>query len=941
MASWEEFSRIVTEAKASKKLDPVGQEDDDVDNDGDSDSSDSYLKKRRSAVGAAIAADKKKKVEEALDPVGQEDKDIDNDGDHDKSDKYLLNRRKVRAKVIPPQEKLKTDRDMFNIPKSEQEAARERLLAKTKAKREKMKEETEQLDEIAPLAIGAGVAAAAAAPYLMKKFAKPAVDKAINKPATGSGGLVDKMKQRRDATNSAIQQLRQSFEQEGEMVEEDKEYRREMRKAAARERAEEKRERKGEGKKSAKAPGRLGKSAGTSYADKEHLSIKGHDEVTKKSGHTVGNPFPENYVTTGEYIEEMPYQVYGSPDGKTEKKIGKPVKSKKYAHGRAEELADTHKGTGGKYRVQKEDVENIEEKALSRAQQRFMGMVYAAKKGGTPASPEVAKAASGMSKKAAKDFAKTKHEGLPEKKEDTKEELSLVNKILSEFSPLSEGKLDDLLADIRGEDDEEKKSPKKSEKERKETAKKQVKRGKSDPSALTRRAAVAGASRIKAEREKTKRQRERQEYEKARREEKRAESREKQKEKQEKLESSMKEKRIKAAQAQSDREEAKKEKKKREVTGAVKSAFKGIRTGPVVSDKEKGSTGSSVDSAIETATSVGSAIGKATRGIVAAKMKQRKEKKQEEKRRERHEKIKNEMSKESFSNWREEFIFEVDDQSIKEPKEKIIDVTKKKNKIEINPNMSEGNIQEIAPLAGVLAKVAGGAAARGIASRGAGFAAKGALQKKVVDVAAQKGGEMTADMVQKRLEKKFKNEDEELEEGMTLKDFKANRKKLQRKEASVDAEKRGHVGKEWHNTGRKYSPDEAKSRRANMSDDDRAARHRSAIDPDDDRDENTYSADKTKNPKKLRKQKAMGESAAWTKKEGKSEAGGLNEKGRKSYERENPGSDLKAPSKEVGNPRRESFCSRMKGMKKKLTSKKTANDPDSRINKSLRAWNCN
>jgi len=82
------------------------------------------------------------------------------------------------------------------------------------------------------------------------------------------------------------------------------------------------------------------------------------------------------------------------------------------------------------------------------------------------------------------------------------------------------------------------------------------------------------------------------------------------------------------------------------------------------------------------------------------------------------------------------------------------------------------------------------------------------------------------------------------------------------------------------------------------------------------------------------------EGAAWTKKEGKSKSGGLNEKGRKSYERENPGSDLKAPSKKVGNPRRASFCARMKGMKKKLTSKKTANDPDSRINKSLRAWNC-
>ena len=82
------------------------------------------------------------------------------------------------------------------------------------------------------------------------------------------------------------------------------------------------------------------------------------------------------------------------------------------------------------------------------------------------------------------------------------------------------------------------------------------------------------------------------------------------------------------------------------------------------------------------------------------------------------------------------------------------------------------------------------------------------------------------------------------------------------------------------------------------------------------------------------------EGAAWTKKSGKNPSGGLNEKGRKSYERENPGSDLKRPSKKKGNKRRKSFCARMKGMKKKLTSKKTANDPNSRINKSLRAWNC-
>jgi len=85
-------------------------------------------------------------------------------------------------------------------------------------------------------------------------------------------------------------------------------------------------------------------------------------------------------------------------------------------------------------------------------------------------------------------------------------------------------------------------------------------------------------------------------------------------------------------------------------------------------------------------------------------------------------------------------------------------------------------------------------------------------------------------------------------------------------------------------------------------------------------------------------------SPAWTRKEGKNRKGGLNAKGRASYNkgRTKTGKkrNLKAPSKVVGNKREKVFFSRMKGMKKKLTSKKTARDPNSRINKSLRAWNC-
>ena len=85
-----------------------------------------------------------------------------------------------------------------------------------------------------------------------------------------------------------------------------------------------------------------------------------------------------------------------------------------------------------------------------------------------------------------------------------------------------------------------------------------------------------------------------------------------------------------------------------------------------------------------------------------------------------------------------------------------------------------------------------------------------------------------------------------------------------------------------------------------------------------------------------RSQLKNGGAAAWTRKEGKNPSGGLNAKGRASYTK----GTLKAPSKKVGNPRRASFCARMGGMKKKLTSAKTARDPNSRINKSLRAWNC-
>jgi len=75
---------------------------------------------------------------------------------------------------------------------------------------------------------------------------------------------------------------------------------------------------------------------------------------------------------------------------------------------------------------------------------------------------------------------------------------------------------------------------------------------------------------------------------------------------------------------------------------------------------------------------------------------------------------------------------------------------------------------------------------------------------------------------------------------------------------------------------------------------------------------------------------------AWQRKEGKNKTGGLNEKGRKSYERENPGSDLKAPQPE-GGPRKRSFCARMGGVKGPM---KKPNGEPTRKALALRKWKC-
>lgn len=90
----------------------------------------------------------------------------------------------------------------------------------------------------------------------------------------------------------------------------------------------------------------------------------------------------------------------------------------------------------------------------------------------------------------------------------------------------------------------------------------------------------------------------------------------------------------------------------------------------------------------------------------------------------------------------------------------------------------------------------------------------------------------------------------------------------------------------------------------------------------------------------------MAKTAAWKRKEGKSETGGLNAKGVASYRKENPKSNLKMavttpPSKlKPGSKdanRRKSFCSRMSGMEGPM---KKPNGEPTRKALSLKKWNC-
>jgi len=240
---------------------------------------------------------------------------------------------------------------------------------------------------------------------------------------------------------------------------------------------------------------------------------------------------------------------------------------------------------------------------------------------------------------------------------------------------------------------------------------------------------------------------------------------------------------------------------------------------------------------------------------------------------------------EEYSNWKEEFIVEVDGKNSKS-KEKIIDILKGKNSIEINPQITEDH-KEIAS------------------------------GKKKDDEGYMANVEL--DSMERAI--------------------KALRKKIKKSDMQMPAWVQSKITRaaDYIDTASEYLQSDEKLNEGCGCD-------------------TAVKLIKLARDQKKKKKNAqmnlgiIGEKAElWQTKKGQRESGGLNAAGVASYRKNNPGSKLQTavttkPSKlKKGSKswkRRKSFCARMKGMKKRLTSKKTARDPNSRINKSLRAWNC-
>jgi hypothetical protein len=331
--------------------------------------------------------DKVKK--EALDPVGQEDADIDNDGDTDKSDKYLHNRRKVVGKAIS---KKKVKEGFSNWRNDLAEVMDDIEAAKKVEEKKNIKNKITINPTIKDSVENLGGT-------LLEIVELDELDYIVENVYTellDDGYDEDEIE---EALEYALTEAKVTFGHDTPTTEKKKQ---------------------GLLGTAKKYLSNLKKSAKQAVATGARKVAKGALGVARKmeGGDTTPSPAQTKPRSASTYRgagagtkERVSSGSYTPPTQKKAKPAPAPKAKAKPAPKRKRSKLDDLIGS-----IQNEQMQ-IDEKALSKAQQRFMGMVYATKSGEMKApSSEVASAAAGMTTKQAKDFAKTKHKGLPEKK---------------------------------------------------------------------------------------------------------------------------------------------------------------------------------------------------------------------------------------------------------------------------------------------------------------------------------------------------------------------------------------------------------------------------------------------------------------------------------------------------------------------------------------------
>jgi hypothetical protein len=280
-----------------------------------------------------------------LDPVGKEDGDIDNDGDKDKSDAYLMKRRNAIGAAIKNRNTVSASYEM----------------------------DGEMIDESQ---IG------------------DRARRVVGDQRQGVHGDADAMKQDMDAINLNLLRLRPYGVKGFPSVKKD-----------------------------------VKNTTQVAHFEPDGKLVESSHKKTKKSKKTTEPRWQDSdgdgkWYEPGEDVRKEDYlwsEGTDSTEGKNKSQItGKGVDN--YASGVIKISPDdgTQLDTKPKnvYAHTELEGEVLTERAKSKAQQRFMALVYKKKKEGGEASPEVEAAAKGMTKKEAKKYAKTKHKGLPEKVEE-------------------------------------------------------------------------------------------------------------------------------------------------------------------------------------------------------------------------------------------------------------------------------------------------------------------------------------------------------------------------------------------------------------------------------------------------------------------------------------------------------------------------------------------